>query len=162
MSTRNFFLFVVLSSVAMAAADDKSELPDAPGRATVLKLCNECHGAEIVVGRPHSEEGWNAIVIDMVQRGAQGTDDEFDEIVRYLTKNIKAGEKASPPKLNVNKVSAKAIETGLGLTAKEAEAIVTARGKAAFRSVEDVKKVSGVTPRRSKQRKKDCRSSNPS
>ena len=142
---RNRFLlfFVVVVAAVAVAADDNPQLPDAPGKAVVQKLCSECHGAEIVLGRPHSEDGWNAIVIDMVQRGAQGTDDEFDEVVRYLTKNIKAGP-AVAQKLNINKAPAKAIETALGLTAKDAQAIVEARGKSAFKTVDDVKKVRGV------------------
>ena len=141
MRTRFLFVFVFVMAAA-AAADDKPQLPDAPGKAVVMKVCNTCHGAEIVLGRPHSEDGWSAIVIDMVQRGAEGTDDEFDEVVRYLTKNIKAAQ--ASPKLNINKATAKAIEAGLGLTAREAQAIVEARDKAKFQNVDDVKKVPGV------------------
>ena len=142
MHTR-FFLFLLVLTVVAVAADDKPQLPDAPGKAIVQKLCSECHGAEIVLGRPHSEDGWNAIVIDMVQRGAQGTDDEFDEVVRYLTKNIKEGQ-PTVQKLNINKAPAKAIETALGLSSQEAQAIVEARTKSAFKTIADVKKVRGV------------------
>ena len=135
-------LFLAALSAVALAADDQSQLPDAPGKATVLKVCGNCHGAEIVLGRPNSEEGWNEIVIDMIQRGAEGTDDEYDQVVKYLAKNIKAGQERA--KLNINKATAKAIETTLSLTAKEAQAIVQAREKAAFKSIDDVKKVPGV------------------
>jgi competence protein ComEA len=137
-----FAVAVFATSQALVAADDKPQLPDAPGKATVVKVCNACHGAEVVLGHPHSEEGWSAIVTDMVQRGAEGTDDEFDEVVKYLTKNIKAGQ--AQARINVNKAAPKAIEVGLGLTSKEAQAIVEAREKAPFKSVDDVKKVPGV------------------
>ena len=142
MSTR-FPLLIALAATALLAApdQDKPQLPDAPGKATVQKVCSECHGAEIVLGHPHSEEGWNAIIIDMVQRGAQGTDDEFDEVVRYLTKNIKAGEGI---KVSINKATAEAIVMGLGLTTKEAQSLVDARAKAPFKTVDDVKKVAGI------------------
>jgi len=142
MRTRFLLVLVSLSCGFILAADDKPQLPDAPGKAVVMKVCNSCHGADIVLGHPHSEEGWNAIVIDMVQRGAEGTDEEYDEVVKYLTKNIKAGQALA--KINVNKASAKAIQAGLGLTEKEAQAIVEARDKAAFKSIDDVKKVAGV------------------
>ena len=142
MPTRLLLFFSIFSCGLLQAADDKPQLPDAPGKEVVVKLCNACHGAEIVLGRPHSEDGWNAVVIDMVQRGAEGTDDEFDEVVKYLTKNITAGQKLA--KININKASAKAIEAGLNLTAKEAQAIVEAREKAQFKSIDDVKKVPGV------------------
>jgi competence protein ComEA len=136
-------LIFSLASAAAALADEKpGELPGAPGKATVMKVCNACHGAEVVLGHPHSEEGWNSIVTDMIQRGAEGTDDEFDEIVKYLTKNIKAGQAAA--KININKATPKAIEVGLGLTPKEAQAIVDARVKSPFKSIDDLKKVPGV------------------
>jgi competence protein ComEA len=145
MPQRFMLFYVILSlsaSLAVAAPDDKAQLPDAPGKATVMKVCNTCHGAEVVLGHPHSEEGWNAVIIDMAQRGAEATEPEFDEIVQYLTKNIKAGQ--AQAKLNINKATVKAIEVGLGLTTKEAEAIVAAREKSPFKSVDDVKKVPGI------------------
>lgn len=135
---------ILLAAVSVFSGDDEPKLPDAPGKATVLKLCGNCHGAEIVLGRAHSEEGWNAIVIDMVQRGAEGTDDEFDEVVKYLTKHIKDGKPSAAPKVSINKATAKALEAGLSLTAKEAQAIVEARAKAPFKTIADVKKVQGV------------------
>lgn len=125
-----------------AAAADTPDLPDAPGKATVLKVCGACHGAEIVLGKPHSEDGWNEIVVDMVQRGAEGTDEELDQVVKYLTKNITAGQ--AQAKINLNKASAKAIQAGLGFTDKEAQSIVDARAKAPFKSIDDVKKVPGL------------------
>jgi competence protein ComEA len=124
----------------LRAQDEKPQLPEGPGKATALRLCSTCHGAQVVLGKPHSEDGWGAIVADMVQRGAPGTDDELYEVVQYLTKYIKAG----PVMINVNKATAKQLETGLKITAKEAEAIVQTREKGAFKSVEDVKKVPGI------------------
>ena len=136
------FLSLLLALLPAFAADDNPQLPDAPGKATVLKVCGACHGAEIVLGHPHSEEGWNSIVVDMIQRGAEGTDDQYDEIVKYLTKNIKEGQ--AQARLNINKATAKAIEAGLGLTPKEAQAVVDAREKSAFKSIDDVKRVPGI------------------
>ncbi len=136
------FLLVIVILTAVAVADDKPQLPEAPGKAVTMKLCGSCHGAEIVLGHPRSEDGWSAIVIDMVQRGAQGSDEEFDQVVQYLTKNIQAGSKE--PKLTINKASAKAIEAALGVTAKEAQALVEARSKSPFKTVDDLKKVDGV------------------
>lgn len=141
MLTRFLLISVLLAAIA-AASDDKPQLPEAPGKAVTMKLCAGCHGAEIVLGHPHSEEGWSAIIIDMVQRGAQGTDEEFDQVVQYLAKNINSG--STGPKLIINKASAKAIEAALGVTAKDAQALVQARDKSPFKTVDDVKKVPGV------------------
>lgn len=115
-------------------------MPEGPGKATAVRLCSTCHGPQVVLGKPHTEDGWGAIVADMVQRGAPGTDDELYEVVQYLTKYIKAG----PVMINVNKASSKQLEKELAISAKEAEAIVQARQKSAFKSVEDVKKVPGI------------------
>src|SRR5271165_1220461 len=130
---------MLLAACLLTAAEDKRQLPEGEGKATTLKLCNTCHGAQVVLGKPHSEEGWSAIVVDMVQRGAKGTDDEFYEVIQYLTKYVKA-----PPKVNVNTADAKTIETGLEFSSKEAEAIVQAREKGSFKSIEDLKKVPGL------------------
>lgn len=122
-----------------AVAQQKPQLPDASGKETVKKLCGTCHGAEIVLGKPHSEDGWGAIVADMVQRGAKGTDDEFYEVIEYLTKNIK-----ELPKINVNKADTKELATAFDIPEKDAEAIIQAREKTPFKSVDDVKKVPGI------------------
>ena len=59
-------------------------LPDAPGKAAMRKVCGSCHGAELVIGRKEARETWATVVDDMIQRGATGTDDEFFEVVDYL------------------------------------------------------------------------------
>jgi competence protein ComEA len=133
-------LLALLPAAAQDKQDDKRQLPEGEGKATTMKLCNTCHGAQVVLGKPHSEEGWSAIVVDMVQRGAKGSDDELYEVIQYLTKNIKA-----PPKVNVNTADAKTIETGLEFTPAEAEAIVQAREKSSYKSIDDLKKVPGLS-----------------
>lgn len=115
-------------------------MPEGPGKAIMLKLCSACHSPQVVLGKPHSEDGWAAIVTDMVQRGAAGTEDELSEVVQYLTRYIKVG----PVMVNVNKASAGQLEKGLQISAKDAEAIVQTREKTPFKTVEDVKKVPGI------------------
>jgi hypothetical protein len=58
-----------------ALTGQRSELPDGPGKAAFQQSCTTCHDAA------------QAIVIDdMVTRGANGSDQELDAIVTYLTK----------------------------------------------------------------------------
>ena len=119
------------------------KLPDAPGKATVERVCGSCHGPELVVGRQESRDGWSAIVGDMVQRGATGSEDDLAEVVDYLATNFPKGGAAG--KINVNKATAADLQTALGITDKQAAAIVQYRGeKGNFKSAEDLEKVPGI------------------
>jgi mono/diheme cytochrome c family protein len=74
--------------VSPAWAQQKQQLPDGPGKEPVERICNGCHGAEIVIGRGLTKDGWTQIVSDMISRGAQGSEDDFAQIVDYLAKNF--------------------------------------------------------------------------
>ena len=134
-------LWLWCAPVAMQAQSLK--LPEGAGKPTVQKVCGTCHGAELVIGRQESREGWGAIVEDMIQRGATGTDDELYEVVDYLATNF---SKSSPViKINVNKATAKDLEASLRMPAKQAAAIVQQReNKGDFKSIDDLRKVPGV------------------
>lgn len=67
------------------AASNASQLPDGPGKATVEKICSGCHAAEIVLGHRDTRDGWEQIVSNMVDKGANGTDAEFNTIIDYLS-----------------------------------------------------------------------------
>jgi competence protein ComEA len=119
------------------------KLPEAPGKATTQKVCGSCHGAEIMVGRQESREGWGGIIEDMIQRGAQGSEDEFLEVLDYLSANF---SKTSPVvKINVNKATAKDLENALRIPDKQSSAIVQQREqKGDFKSIDDLLKVPGI------------------
>ena len=139
-----FILVALWFSGALAPAKAQSlKLPDAPGRATTEKVCGECHGAEVLIGRQETKETWAAIVDDMIQRGASGTDDEFFEVVNYLSTNF---SKTSPVvKVNVNKATVKDLQGALRIPDKQAAAIVHQREeKGDFKSIDDLKKVPGI------------------
>jgi cytochrome c5 len=81
---------VFLAGNLAFAGTNAAKLPDGPGKATVEKICSGCHAPEIVLGRHETEDGWTVIVSDMVNKGANGTDDEFNTIIDYLAKNFTA------------------------------------------------------------------------
>ena len=74
------------------------QLPDAPQKQTVLKLCGTCHSPNLMLGRGMTREQWGDTVSSMVARGAKGTPEEFSQVVDYLAANFppKAGAKAPP------------------------------------------------------------------
>jgi mono/diheme cytochrome c family protein len=76
-----------------AAVAGYGQLPDAPGRDTVKRVCGACHPAEIVLAKGMTREQWGSVVSNMISRGAKGTDAEFAQIVDYLAANL-------PPKAN--------------------------------------------------------------
>jgi competence protein ComEA len=130
---------LIVSSVVLAA--DKPRLPDGKGKETMQRICSSCHGPEIVLGRQLARDGWEQVVVNMVQRGAQGTDDEFADIVDYLTNTVSV----EAAKINVNKATAKQLQAGLEISDKDADAILHYREeKGEFKSVDDLKKVPGI------------------
>jgi competence protein ComEA len=138
------FLRPLLLLLLVSSAYSQQQLPDGPGKDTLMKVCSKCHGAEIVIGRGNTEDGWTQVVLNMAERGAQASDEEFGAIVQYLAKNFPPKSNA-PAKINVNKASADDLKTALDLSAKDAESIVAFRAKNGdFKSVEQIQKVPGV------------------
>lgn len=134
-------LVFLVAPAFVAAAADKPKLPDGPGKATMERICSACHGPEIVLGKKLTRDGWSQIVMNMIQRGAQGTDDEFADIVDYLTNTVSV----AAAKINVNKATAKELQTGLEISDKDADAILQYRqANGDFKSVDDLKKVPGL------------------
>jgi competence protein ComEA len=93
-----------------------------------------------VIANGQNREGWEAEITKMAGLGASASDEEFTEILDYVTKNF-------PPvtaKVNVNKASASELEAQLGLTDSQAEAIVAYRTKNGdFKTLDDLMKVPG-------------------
>jgi competence protein ComEA len=140
MTSWRFVACAALACRALSAAD-RPKLPEGAGKETMIRICGGCHGAEIVLGKRLNRDGWSQIVVNMIQRGAQGSDDEFADIVDYLTNTVSA----EPAKLNVNKATAKQIQAGLEISEKEAETILHYRDeKGEFKTIDDLKKVPGI------------------
>ncbi len=65
------------------------ELPAGGAKTLVQKTCGTgCHSVEVVTSQRMSAKEWNAIVQNMVARGAQASDAEMKAIVDYLAKTF--------------------------------------------------------------------------
>jgi competence protein ComEA len=138
------FAFALLTAGLLTAQQQQS-FPEGQGKDTFLRICSVCHGPQIVLGRGNTADGWTQVVLNMVQRGAQGSEEEFGEIVQYLAKNFPPKAEGSVTNVNVNKASAEEIKTALDIALKDAQAIVAYRQQnGAFKTVEQVEKVPGV------------------
>src|SRR6266404_3849505 len=81
----------ILCIVAVLCAPLPAQtLPEGPGKAVVERMCKSCHGLENVVRAKRTKEKWSEVVDDMVSRGAKGTDDEFDQVIDYLSAHFGA------------------------------------------------------------------------
>ena len=123
-----------------AAAQSPVQIPDGPGKDLVEAVCTACHTLERVAAKHATRAQWQDKVLEMLQEDPDITQQERDRIVEYLAS-------AFPPlaKINVNKASAKELETALELARKDAEAIVAYRsGHGNFKNLDDLKKVPGL------------------
>jgi len=115
-----------------------SRLPDGPGKDALIKVCGKCHSPMNVIANGQNREGWEAEITKMASLGATASDEEFTEILDYVSKNFPP----STTKINMNKATAAEIETQLGFSSKQAEDIVAYREKnGEFKTLEDIKKV---------------------
>lgn len=72
------------------ASDDYPKLPAKPGRELVIKVCAACHSPELAAEHQLDFTGWKTLVDQMATKGATATDEQFEEIVRYLAEAFPA------------------------------------------------------------------------
>jgi quinoprotein glucose dehydrogenase len=66
------------------AADEYPALPPGAGRDLVIRTCSQCHSPESASAEALDEAGWKELVDEMAGKGANASDDEFAQIVKYL------------------------------------------------------------------------------
>jgi len=108
-----------------------------PGEETTVKICTECHEFDQVVAVRRTPLEWKDMVRTMATKGATGSPDDFALVRQYLTRYC--GEVA------VNTAPAADISAVLGLSSKDAEAIVAYRAEhGKFANLEALAKVPGL------------------
>ena len=112
------------AALCLAVADDEETklLPDGAGREIVARMCFECHGAGNFRKARLNRDDWADQVADMVDRGAKGTEVEITAVVEYLSRNF-----GKDSKINVNTAPLLELKIILGISAKEAQAVVEYR-----------------------------------
>ena len=120
-----------------AAESPGSRFPPGPGRDALFKVCANCHGPESVLGQLKTHDEWSKTLDEMANNGAQGSDEEWNQILAYLDKNYSL--------IFVNKVGAKDLESMLDVAPGVADAIVSRRSEnGSYKSIDDLKRVPGV------------------
>lgn len=145
-------LFVIstysLVAIILSAANG-DDLPEGKGKAVLLRMCSDCHGLDQVTSNKYPKKQWTYVVDDMVSRGAQGSEEDVNSVIGYLSRNF-----GKP--LNINTSTAKEIEAGLSFTPAQSELIVQYRTeKGAFKTYEDLLKVPGLDAELLEEQKKN-------
>jgi competence protein ComEA len=131
-------LGAVVALVAVAGAQGgKIVFPEAEGKSTFMDLCGGCHDVRATVEQRKTQKDWRASVEDMRTKGATVTEDEAKVIATYVTRYFGM--------VNVNKAGIGEMQAVLGVTEKEAQAIVAYReAHGSFATLDDLKKVDGI------------------
>ena len=131
-------LLFAIFALTLTAQDN---LPEAKEKETFVKMCSNCHAIERVVKVKFSRKFWASTVDDMVSRGAEGTEEEVEAVIDYLSRYF-----GKP--VNINTATAKQIEVGLSFKPAEAEAIIKNRtGNGPIKTFEDLTKIPGLNAR---------------
>lgn len=115
---------------ATPPADDKDA-------ATYTRVCSTCHDGQRILSNRRTKDQWGEVIDKMVERGAQGSDEDFTAVLDYLVSHY--------GRINVNRGTPKDLATVLHVPDKDAEAIVgyrTANGP--FTDFDTLAKVPGI------------------
>jgi competence protein ComEA len=81
-------------------------------------------------------DDWNDTMQMMIDRGARGTDQQFDDILDYLHRTQST--------INVNYADAHELQIVLNVSAMVAQAIIARREASPFKGLDDLKSVAGL------------------
>lgn len=117
------FLFSIPLCCARAA---EVETP----QAAAVKVCSGCHTMQIVMDTPKDYDAWHDTVQSMIDRGAQGSSDEFDLVMQFLFENMTT--------VDVNHADPEALATVLHTSQDIAASIVARRNVRPFKDLNDL------------------------
>ena len=147
-------LVIAVALQAAPAAETTQEVQTAAlatmPEALFVRVCVDCHDAERTTSRRRTRAEWLDTIRQMVEDGAEASDEELDVIVEYLVSNY--GAVAS------NTARAEDLVKVLGIARKDADAIVAFRtANGPFANLEAIRKVPEIDVSRLVQRKDSLR-----
>lgn len=151
MPTVRTFAFVLAGGALLTSVLSAAALPPAsidpppivrqaeehPGAEILVRICNQCHDSARIVEKRRTRDDWQNVLFKMIEQGAVGEDSEFETLFAYLCLNH--------GQVYINNAQAPEIVMVLGLSSKDAEAIVAFREKSGpFADLAALEKVPGV------------------
>lgn len=131
------------AQTARAAKGDIAQfLPPGAGKDLVAKECSSCHTPDGVVRLRATKAGWEAVVLDMVARGAPLMIEDADAIIAYLSTVFGP---TAPPLVDVNTAAAGDLVKLPGVTPEHAaRAIVHRTEQGRFTSRDQFQTAAGL------------------
>ena len=130
------FLVVGVATI-IAAIGARAQDQDDPPAAAFRRVCSNCHDAERILSTRRTRTQWEEVIEKMIDRGAEGTSDDFTTAEEYLLR--------VSGRVNVNRASSKDMVTVLSITQKDADAIAEYRkANGEFKDFDSLAKVPGI------------------
>jgi competence protein ComEA len=128
---------IALRASAANAADMGASAGDLVREAKSLQaVCGKCHNLQIVTNTPRSLDDWRDTMQAMVDRGASGSDDQYDDILDYLHRTMTT--------IDVNSADADELMTVLNASESTVKLIMARRAGKKFADLADLKTVPGI------------------
>jgi len=121
-----------LKAIVSASTLDR----DAKDSEAIATVCTACHSASQFLGAPRSNGRWRQVFEQMVNYGANGTDEQLGRVVKYLLENLTI--------VNVNTSPVDELAPSLQITQAVARRIVSRRSRRHFSGMEDLENIAGV------------------
>lgn len=115
-----------LAALAGSASAQEAATP----LAAAVKLCTGCHAMQIVMDTPRDYDAWHDTVQKMIDRGAQGSPEEFGLVMDFLFQNMTT--------VDVNHADAEALMTVLHAPQAAVDAIMARRASRPFKDLADL------------------------
>jgi putative heme-binding domain-containing protein len=108
MTDRPKCIFSLGSMIVMsfAVSGYGQSLPEGPGKAEFQRICGNCHSVSIATSQRMTRAQWTGVVNDMVSRGAQGSQQDLDNVTTYLATHFGQG---APPAAGAMPAAAPAV-----------------------------------------------------
>jgi competence ComEA-like helix-hairpin-helix protein len=137
------------AAVTVQARQD-AVLPDSPHTALFVRVCADCHDLERTVSRRRTRAEWAGTLDQMIEDGADATEEEMAAILDFLVSNFGA--------VAINSARAEDLTKVLGISSRDAEAIVAHRSaNGSFANFEAVQKVPQIDVATLERRKASIR-----
>jgi DNA uptake protein ComE-like DNA-binding protein len=138
---------LVIVGIAVAGGAAKAARAQEPEDAPAIafkRVCSSCHDADRILAARRTRTQWEEVIEKMIDRGAEGTADDFSAAEVYLLR--------VSGRVNANRAQPQDFVAVLGLTQKDADAIAEFRkAKGDFADFDALCKVPGIDTEKLKQ-----------